>query len=327
MVQCRTTPAPMRDNMQGTWIRAFSAAAVGMTLAAVAGSASAQGTGSQGSGRVAKMRETGAVTLGYPVTSVPFAFLDGNQKPVGYTVEICEHVVQEIKAALQLPKLEILYTPTTSASRIQLLGNGEIDLECGNTTNNIERHKLVDFAPTTFVAQVVLVARKDAGVDVNDPASFRGKMIAAQAGGQTFRVISQINAKGNLGITVVGAKDTAETFLMIQTGRAAGTANDDGLAYAVVASSRTPDAFVIGTRSLELAPYGIMEPKDDPEFKAMVDAAVIKLINNGTVAALYDKYFNSPIPPNNLNLKYPMSEALKRALAHPNDSGDPAAYE
>jgi glutamate/aspartate transport system substrate-binding protein len=313
--------------MQGTWVRtwvrAFSAAAIGMTLAAAA--ASAEGTAS--SGRVAKMRETGAITLGYPETSVPFAFLDGNQKPVGYSVEICEHVVQEIKAAITLPKLETRYTPTTSATRIQLLGNGAIDLECGNTTNKVERHELVAFAPTTFVAQVVLVARKDAGVDVNDPSSFRGKMIAAQAGGETFKVISQLNAKGNLGINVVAAKDTAETFLMIQTGRAAGTANDDGLAYAVVASSRTPDAFVIGTRSLELAPYGIMEPKDDPEFKALVDAAVVKLIKNGTVAALYQKYFNSPIPPNNLNLKYPMSEALKRALAHPTDSGDPAVYE
>jgi glutamate/aspartate transport system substrate-binding protein len=307
-------------------VRAFSAAAVGMVLAVAAGTASlAEGTAR--SGRVAKMRETGAITLGYPETSVPFAFLDGNQKPVGYSVEICEHVVQELKAALELPKLKTVYTPTTSATRIQLLGNGAIDLECGNTTNKIERHELVAFAPTTFVAQVVLVARKDAGVDVNDPSSFRGKMIAAQAGGETFKVISQLNAKGNLGINVVAAKDTAETFLMIQTGRAAGTANDDGLAYAVVASSRTPDAFVIGTRSLELAPYGIMEPKDDPEFKGLVDAAVIKLIKNGTVAALYEKYFNSPIPPNNLNLRYPMSEALKRALAHPTDSGDPAVYE
>jgi glutamate/aspartate transport system substrate-binding protein len=313
--------------MQRTWVGALSAAAIGVILTAVAGSASAQGAKGQSSSRVAKMRETGAITLGYPETSVPFAFLDGNQKPVGYTVEICEHVVREIKAVLQLPKLETLYTPITSATRIQLLGNGAIDLECGNTTNNVERHQLVAFAPTTFVAQVVLVARKDAGVDVNDPASFRGKMIAAQAGGQTFKVIAQLNARDKLGITVAGAKDTAETFLMIQTGRAAGTANDDGLAYAIVASSRTPEAFVIGTKSLELAPYGIMEPKDDPEFKALVDAAVIKLIENGTVEALYNKYFNAPIPPNNLNLKYPMSAALKRALAHPTDSGDPAAYE
>ncbi|PJG55942.1 amino acid ABC transporter substrate-binding protein [Bradyrhizobium forestalis] len=281
----------------------------------------------QGASRLDKIRESGSISLGYPETSVPFAYLDDNQKPIGYTVEICEHVVQAIKTALKLPKLETRYTPITSATRLQLLANGTIDLECGNTTNNLERHKLVAFSPTIFVAQVVLVARKDGGVDVNDPASFRGKAIAAQAGGQTFKVITLINAKNNLGITVVPAKDTAETFLMLSSGRAAGTANDDGLAYATVASSRTPDDFLIGSKSLELAPYGIVEPKDDPAFKKVVDEAVIDLMKNGRIAALYDKYFNSPIPPHGLNLKFPMSAALKRALANPTDSGDPAAYE
>ncbi|TQF37663.1 ABC transporter [Bradyrhizobium sp. UNPF46] len=281
----------------------------------------------QGASRLDKIRESGSISLGYPETSVPFAYLDDNQKPIGYTVEICEHVVQAIKTALKLPKLETRYAPITSATRLQLLANGTIDLECGNTTNNLERHKLVAFSPTIFVAQVVLVARKDGGVDVNDPASFRGKAIAAQAGGQTFKVITLINAKNNLGITVVPAKDTAETFLMLSSGRAAGTANDDGLAYATVASSRTPDDFLIGSKSLELAPYGIVEPKDDPAFKKVVDDAVIDLIKNGRIAALYDKYFNSPIPPHGLNLKFPMSAALKRALANPTDSGDPAVYE
>jgi glutamate/aspartate transport system substrate-binding protein len=107
----------------------------------------------------------------------------------------------------------------------------------------------------------------------------------------------------------------------------AGTANDDGLAYATVASSRTPDAFMIGSKGLEMAPYGIVEPKDDPAFKKIVDEAVIDLMKNGQIAALYDKYFNSPIPPYGLNLKFPMSAALKRALANPTDSGDPAVYE
>ncbi|MCP3445322.1 amino acid ABC transporter substrate-binding protein [Bradyrhizobium sp. CCGUVB14] len=306
--------------MKAITIKALAAAAVAAFV--LSGEAMAQGAG-----RLDKIRETGSITLGYPETSVPFAYLDGNQKPIGYTVEICEQVVQAIKTALKLPKLEIRYQPITSATRIQLLANGTIDLECGNTTNNIERHKLAAFSPTIFVAQVVLVARKDGGVDVNDPASFRGKAIAAQAGGQTFKVITLINAKNNLGISVVPAKDTAETFLMLSSGRAAGTANDDGLAYATVATSRTPDDFVIGSKGLEMAPYGIVEPKDDPAFKKVVDEAVIDLMKNGQIAALYDKYFNSPIPPYGLNLKFPMSAALKRALANPTDSGDPAAYE
>jgi glutamate/aspartate transport system substrate-binding protein len=306
--------------MKATAIKAFATATAAVVLLS-------NEVMAQGASRLDKIRESGSITLGYPETSVPFAYLDGNQKPIGYTVEICEQVVQAIKTALKLPKLDIRYNPVTSATRIPLLANGTIDLECGNTTNNVERHKVVAFAPTTFVAQVVLVARKDSGVDVDDPASFRGKTIAAQAGGQTFKVISQINAKNNLGITVVPTKDTAETFLMVATGRAAGTANDDGLAYGTVASSRTPDAFLIGSKSLEIAPYGIVQPKDDPAFKKMVDEAVIDLMKSGQIAALYDKYFNSPIPPHGLNLKFPMSAALKRALANPTDSSDPAAYE
>jgi len=278
-------------------------------------------------GRIDRIRESGSITLGYPESSVPFGYLDAEQKPVGYTVEICEAITTKIKTALGLKSLEVNYNPTASATRIPLLANGTIDLECGNTTNKADRHALVSFAPTTFVAQVVLMARTDAGVDVNDLASFRGKTIAAQAGGQTFKLISMLNAKYDYGISMAPAKDTAETFLMVSSGRAAGSANDDGLAYGAVASSKNPEDFVVGTKGLELAPYGILEPKDDPEFKKLVDTAVVELIKDGTVAKLYDKYFTSPIPPRGINLKYPMSAALKRALANPTDSPDPATYE
>jgi len=285
------------------------------------------GAQAQTGSRLDSIRKTGVITLGHPETSVPFAYLDGQQKPIGYSVELCEQIVPYIQAALDLPKLDIRYNPTTSATRIPLIANGTIDLECGNTTNKLERHKFVSFAPTTFVAQVVLVARKDAGVDPNDLSSFRGKTIAAQAGGQTFKLVSQLNAEHKYGITMAPAKDTAETLLMVESGRAAGSANDDGIAYGSVASSRNPDVFVIGTKGLELAPYGIVQPRDDPAFKKVVDEAVIDLIKTGKVLATYNKYFNSPIPPRGINLNYPMSEALKRALAHPTDSGDPRDYE
>lgn len=278
-------------------------------------------------GRIDRIKETGAITLGYPESSVPFGYLDDQQKPIGYTVEICEAIAAKIKASLGLAALDVHYNPTASATRIPLLANGTIDLECGNTTNKADRHTLVSFAPTTFVAQVVLVARKDAGVDVNDLSTFRGKTIAAQAGGQTFKLISMLNAKYGYGITVAPAKDTGETFLMVTSGRAAGSANDDGLAYGAVASSKNPEDYVVGTKGLELAPYGILEPKDDPEFKKLVDTSVVELIKDGTVAKIYDKYFISAIPPRGINLKYPMSDALKRALANPTDSADPATYE
>lgn len=287
----------------------------------------AEEASAEGKSGVERIRETGIITIGHPETSIPFAFLDGNQKPAGYTVEICQAVAEKIKESLKLEKLDVHYNPVTSSTRIPLMENGTIDLECGNTTNKTERHEFVSFAPTTFVAQIVLTARKDtAGVDVNDISSFKGKTIAAQAGGQNFKVVSELNSKGNLGITVVGASDVGQTFLMMESGRAAASANDDGLAYAAVASSKTPDAFVVGTKGLEVAPYGIMQPKNDPEFKKIVDTAVIEIMTSGKLEELYQKYFMSPVPPRNINLNYPMSDALKRAIANPTDSGEPADY-
>ncbi|MDM0122835.1 amino acid ABC transporter substrate-binding protein [Variovorax arabinosiphilus] len=278
-------------------------------------------------GRLDKIKQAGAIVLGHPESSVPFAYLDDKQAPIGYSVEICQGIAAHVQKSLGLAKLDVRYNPTSSATRIPLLANGTIDLECGNTTNNLERHKLVAFAPTTFVAEVVLTARKDGGVNVDDLASFRGKAIAAQAGGQTFRLVSQLSAKNGYNITVIPTKDTAETFLMVESGRAAGSAQDSGLAYASVASARTSSDFVISKKGLEPAPYGIVQPKDDPAFKKVVDEAVVGMIKSGKVAALYQKYFLSPIPPKQINLNYPMSDILKRVLASPTDSGDPAVYQ
>ena len=278
-------------------------------------------------GRLDKIKQAGAIVLGHPESSVPFAYLDDKQAPIGYSVEICQGIAAHVQKTLGLAKLDVRYNPTSSATRIPLLANGTIDLECGNTTNNLERHKLVAFAPTTFVAEVVLTARKDGGVNVDDLASFRGKAIAAQAGGQTFRLVSQLSAKNGYNITVIPTKDTAETFLMVESGRAAGSAQDSGLAYASVASARASGDYVISKKGLEPAPYGIVQPKDDPAFKKVVDEAVVGMIKSGKVAALYQKYFLSPIPPKQINLNYPMSDILKRVLASPTDSGDPTAYQ
>lgn len=277
-------------------------------------------------GRLDKIRSTGQISLGFPDASPPFGFLDQNAKPVGYSLEICEHVAEKLKTAVGLTKIDIRRVPVMSATRIPLINNGTIDLECGTASNLPERHKLVSFAPTTFVAQVVLVAKKDAPVDVDDIATFRRKAISAQAGGETQRVATRINVRDKLDIQVMPAKDTAEVFLLVETGRAAGAINDDALAHATVAGAKRPGDYKIGTKGLEFAPYGILEPKDDVAFKAAVDKAVVALIQDGTVARLYARYFEQPIPPRGINLELPMSDVLKRALANPTDSGDEAAY-
>jgi glutamate/aspartate transport system substrate-binding protein len=277
--------------------------------------------------RLDKIKQSGTLTLGYPTTSLPFAYLDNQQKPVGYSVEICQHIADQIKAELKLPALAIRYVPVTSATRLPLLSNGTIDLECGNTTNTVARHQFVSFSPTTFVSKVVLMARKDSGLDVNDPAAFRGKAVASLAGGLDLMVIQQISMQRKLDISVVPVKDAADSFLSVKTGRAAAVSTDDGLAYGLVATSGAPGDYVIGTKALLLAPYGIVEPKDDARFKQVVDAAVLDLIASKQINTLYDKYFNAPIPPNGINLKYPMSAEMKHAFEHPSDSGDPAAYQ
>ena len=299
---------------------------ISLLLASLVWACTIAPSNADGSGRLDKLRSTGQISLGFPDSSPPFGFLDADAKPVGYSLEICEHVAGKLKVALGLPKLEVRHVPVMSATRIPLINNGTIDLECGTASNLPERHKLVAFAPTTFVAQVVLTARKETPVDVNDIASFRGKAISAQAGGETQRVATRINVRDKLDIRVMPAKDTAEVFLLLASGRAAGTINDDALAHATVAGAKDPSAYKIGEKGLEFSPYGILEPKDDPDFKAAVDKAVIEMIQDGTIHRLYAKYFESPLPPKGINLELPMSEVLKRALVKPTDSGDEADY-
>lgn len=277
--------------------------------------------------RLDRIKQTGTISLGYPTTSIPFAYLDNAHRPIGYSVEICQRIAASLKASLGLSDLKIHYVPVTSATRLPLLQNGTIDLECGNTTNTVDRHKLVSFSPTTFVAKVVLMARKDSSLDVNNPAAFSGKTVTSLAGGLDLQVVEQISARQHLNISVLPVNDVAASFLAVKTGRAMAVSTDDGLAYSLVATSGDPQDYVIGKKAMLLAPYGIVEPKDDPRFKKAVDDAVIDLMKSKRIYALYDKWFNSPVPPNSINLKYPMSDELKHAIEHPTDSGDPAAYQ
>lgn len=309
--------------MKSKSLPAFAAVAcAAATLFVATTSAYAQTTS-----RLDKIKSEQSIAIGSPTSSVPFAFMDGDQKMVGYSIEICQRVADHIKTALGIQKVDIRYVPVTSATRLQLLANGTIDLECGNTTNTAERHQFVDFAPTTFVAKIVLLGKKDSNLDMNDVQAFKGKTVTSLSGGLNLAVIQRINSEQKLGMSIVAVKDAPESFLSVKTSRAAATVADDGMAYALVATSGAPQDYLIGTKALMVAPYGIVMPKDDPRFKKVVDAAVIGLIRSGDVAKIYDKYFNSPIPPHGINLKYPMSAELKKALSNPTDTPDPKAYE
>ena len=271
-----------------------------------------------------KIKESGAVVIGHRDASIPFSYLDDKQQPIGYSMDICMKVVEAIKAELQMPNLQVTMNPVTSATRIPLMQNGTIDLECGSTTNNVERQKQVAFAITTFVTSNRLMAKKASNIKTLD--DMKGKTIVSTSGTTNIKQITELNTQRNLGMNILTAKDHAESFLMVETGRAVAFAMDDILLYSLVASSKAPGEYTITSEALSVEPYGIMLRKDDAAFKKIVDNAITRLLKSGDINQLYTKWFLSPIPPKNINLNVAMSEALKKAIANPTDSGDPKDY-
>jgi glutamate/aspartate transport system substrate-binding protein len=277
------------------------------------------------SGTLQKIKDSGSITIGYRETSLPFSYIDDNQKPIGFALDICYKIVDEVKATLKLDKLEVKLTPVSSATRIPLIGNGTIDLECASTTNNLEREKLVAFSPSYFLTANRFVAKTASGLKTID--TLKGKTVASTAGTTNIKQLFEANTSRQLGMTILTAKDNAEGFLMLETGRADAYVMDDILLAGLVASSKTPSAYAISTDEFNIPePYGIMLRRDDPTFKAVVDRAATKLYTSPEMTALYAKWFTSPVPPSNVNFNFPMTPVMQKAFAHPNDSGDPKAY-
>ena len=276
-------------------------------------------------GTLRKVKERGALTLGYRDASVPFSYLDGNQKPVGYAYEICLKVAEAVKAHLKLDQLEVKLNPVTSATRIPLIANGTIDLECGSTTNNADRQRQAAFTNTHFLTATRFVAKKEKGLDRTD--DLKGRTVVSTSGTTSIRQINEINAARGLGMRILPAKDHAEAFLMVETGRADAFVMDDVLLAALVAGAKTPEAYAISSEAQSRPePYAIMLRKDDAPFKAVVDAATAALYTSPEGRALYDRWFTQAIPPRGINLHLPLSEAMRKVLSSPSDSADPAAY-
>jgi glutamate/aspartate transport system substrate-binding protein len=272
-----------------------------------------------------KIKAAKSITLGVRESSIPFSYLDDRQSYQGYSVDLCLKVVHAIEKKLGVQKLDVQMNPVTSATRIPLMENGTIDLECGSTTNNIERQKQVAFAVTTFVTGTRLLAKKTS--NINTLADLKGKTLVATSGTTNLKVVTALNAEKNLGIKIVTGKDHAESFLMVETGRAAAFTTDDILLASLAANSKSPADYMITKDALEVEPYGIMLRREDPEFKKVVDGAIIDLFNSGEIKRIYAKWFQSPLPPKGINLNWPMSEQLSRAIVKPTDSGDPASYK
>src|SRR3978361_212325 len=277
-------------------------------------------------GTLKKIKETGTITIGYRDSSIPFSYLDDNQKPIGFAIDICLRIVDAVKNELKLDKLAVEFNPLTSSARIPLLANGTIDLECGSTTNNADRLKQVAFTNTHFLTATRFVSKKFGKLNSID--DLKGKSVASTSGTTNIKQLTEANAARNLGINIIPAKEHAESFLLVETDRAVAAVLDDILLASFVAGSKDPDAYVISKDAFSKPePYGIMLRKDDPAFKKVVDGATAALYKSGEGQKLYDKWFTQKIPPKGLNLNAPISAELKNQFAKPSDSPDPGSYK
>jgi len=288
---------------------------------AIAGAANAQ----QLTGTLQKIKDTGTITLGHRESSIPFSYYDDKQQVIGYAMDICYKVVDAIKAELKLKKIDIKLNAVTSATRIPLMANGTIDLECGSTTNNLERQKQVAFATTHFVTANRFVSRKSSKLKTVD--DLKGKTVVSTSGTTNIKQATEVNAEKKLGMNIIAAKDHAESFLTVETGRAVAFFMDDILLYTLVANAKNPSEWVISADALSVEPYGIMMRRDDAPFKKVVNNAINGLYKSGEINKIYGKWFLKPVPPKGINYNVPMSAVFKKVVAKPTDSGDPKDYQ
>jgi glutamate/aspartate transport system substrate-binding protein len=282
---------------------------------AVAVPAHAQSPG----GTLAKIKETGEIRLGHRDVSVPFSYLDDKQKPVGFAMDLCARIVDAVKSELGLPSLETKLQPIQLSTQIPLIQNGTIDIVCGPATNTLERQKVVAFSNTIFVSSIRAVVRKDAAIKTFD--DLNGKPVSLTTGSTSIALLMVRAQEKSFQITQVLSPDHAASFLALTTGRSEAFIMDDILLAGLIANSQDPGSWRIIDDSLRTEPYGLIIRKDDPEFKALIDKTLVAMMKDNRFQALYAKWFMSPIPPKNVNLKFPMPAPLKDAVANPNDKG------
>ena len=264
-----------------------------------------------------KITERGSIVLAYRESSVPFSYLEGPGKPIGFGVEVANKVAEAVRQSTGKKDLRIEYQAVTSQNRVPLVANGSIDLECGSTTNNAARAKEVAFAVNYFYASSRLLVKKSSGVQkLGDLA---GKAIATTTGTTTFGQLRKLSLEKNLNLTVVPAKDHADGFLLVESGRAQAFAMDDILLAGLMLNAKTPDAYAIVGEPLQVEAYACMLRKDDPAFKKLVDTTLTSMMNSGEFEKLYKKWFMSPIPPRQRSLGLPISDRLRDQLKSPTD--------
>lgn len=268
-------------------------------------------------GTLKKIKDSGSITLGYRETSVPFSYYDAENNVVGFSQELARRVIEAIKQKLGMANLEIKLIPVTSQNRIPLVQNGTVDLESGTTTATKARQEQVAFSNSFFVVSTRMLVKADSGI--NTLADLKGKPVVVTAGTNTEQLVRQLNQTQNLNLNLISTKDHGESFITLESGRAAAFFEDDVLLAGERAKARNPQQWKIAGEPLLKGTYNMMMRKDDPSFKAVVDDAVAELLTSGEALKIYEKWFTKPIPPKNINLEFPPSDDLKKLYAEPND--------
>ena len=255
-----------------------------------------------------KVKASGSISVAYRESSIPFSYLDDKAQPVGFGVEICDRIVDEVRKATGRADLKVTRQAVTSANRIPLLTNGTIDIECGSTTNNSDRAKQVTFATNYFYTGTRFLVKADSGI--KGMADLNNKVVVSTTGTTNFRIMRNMITEQKLPIELIGAKDHAESALLVESSRAAAFAMDDILLYGLRASAQNPAALAVVGEAIQVEPYAIMVRRDDPAFKTLVDGVLAGLMKSGEFTRLYTRWFQSPIPPRGINLNAPMGKEL-----------------
>jgi glutamate/aspartate transport system substrate-binding protein len=281
-------------------------------LLAVAGVAQAQQ-----SDTLKKIKDSGTVTMGVRESSGALAYTLGDGKYAGFHYDVCQKVLADVQKQLGLAKLDIKYQPVTSQNRIPLVQNGTVDIECGSTTNNATRQKDVAFAFTTYVEEVRIAVKAASGI--TSIAQLAGKTVATTTGTTSVQTLRKHERATGVDFKEVFGKDHADSFLLLESGRADAFVMDGQILAGNISRAKNPAEFKIVGEALSVEPIAIMLRKDDPAFKKAVDDSIVAQIKSGELAKTYDKWFNQPIPPANTKVGLPLSDATKAAWATPND--------
>lgn len=264
-----------------------------------------------------KIKSSGAITMGVRESSIPMSYTTGDSRFDGYHVEICRMILGDIKNKLGISALRINYQPVTSQNRVPLVQNGTVDIECGTTTNNAARAKDVSFANTLYVEEVRIAVKANSGI--TSIAQLNGKKVATTTGTTSVQLLRKHEKANGVDFDEVFGKDHADSFLLLESGRADAFVMDGSILAGNIANAKNPKDFKIVGEVLSTEPIAIMVRKDDPEFLATVNAAIAKIVANGSMPKLWDKWFLKPISPKNIVVSLELSPATKNAWANPNN--------